>query len=82
MTRKSDDELYQTAFRMLHNVAEALKAEGLEPVEYWALMFTTMQDLQAADLGMGSTDHEDALRMQSERLAEDVLELQRPAMVN
>lgn len=71
----TDDELYSQAFLELSEVSERMKAEGLEPAEVWALLFTVMQDLQAADFGIGSPAHEEALVLQRDRLAEDIAEL-------
>jgi hypothetical protein len=79
MTKPADDELRGVAFRRLHDVSEALKAEIGDSAAVWALMFVVAQDLQAADLGMGSPAHEEALAMQREHLVEALNELRSPA---
>jgi hypothetical protein len=79
MTKRTEDELRSIAFRRLHDVSEALKAEIDDPAAVWALMFAVSQDLQAADLGMGSSAHEEALAMQREYLVDALNELRSPA---
>lgn len=60
------------AFKLLHEVSEKLKERGLDAGECWALMFAQLQDLQAADFGMGSDEHQGHVQAQHDSLADDL----------
>lgn len=65
-----DEKLSALAFRRLYEVSEELKDEGADAEECWAIMFMSMQDLQAGDLSMGSGRHKETVQLQYECLKE------------
>lgn len=68
------DRDYDLAFKLLHDASEKLKKRGLDAGETWALLFNVIQDLQAADFGMGSDEHHGHIQAQCASLRDALTE--------
>jgi len=68
------------AFRAVHEASEKIRAAGLSGADVWLCLFDMLQDLQAADLGMGSDQHRDVVEEQCDDLERALVQWDDPVL--
>jgi hypothetical protein len=66
------DDPEALAFKRLYELSEELKADGLSVIDCWRVIVSTTNDLQASDIGAGTDEFAEELRLMLDMAKERV----------